>query len=315
MSDVEKKRLELLDDCLSQIQAGKASVSDCLEAYPEHQEFLKSHLMIAFQMRDLLAPPHPSEGYIEQSKIRLLNRIRAQQPKHTRPKTEKARRRSWVMRPAFATIALAIAFIGIVSGVGVASASASSLPGDALYNVKLGIEETRLAFSLDPASDAELLIQFASTRLEEVSALSETSRDDDVELALLGYEETISRLIDLSISDELTEDPEVLDKIHYGLEHHQEVLLRAMAKAPPSADKGLKNALQNAIERSSRGKEIIEYIQGGGSPSDLAPGQQDKDKDKEKDKQGGPLEDRGEGHNSDWTPGPPPTKTPKPKDK
>ena len=52
------------------------------------------------------------------------------------------------MRPAFATIALAIAFMGIVSGVGVASASASAVPGDALYNVKLGIEETRLAFSL-----------------------------------------------------------------------------------------------------------------------------------------------------------------------
>ena len=309
MSDVETRRLELLDECLSQIQAGKASVSDCLEAYPEHQDFLKPHLMIAFQMRDLLAPPQPSEGYIEQSKIRLLNRIRAQQPKHTRPKNEKARRRSWVMRPAFATIALAIAFIGIVSGVGVASASASALPGDALYNVKLGIEETRLAFSLDPASDAELLIQFASTRLEEVSALSETSRDDDVELALLGYEETISRLIDLSISDEITEDPEVLDKIHNGLDHHQDVLLRVMEKAPPSAIKGL----ENAMERSIHGKEVIERIQSGGHPSDLAPGQQDKDK--EKDKQGGPPDNRGEGHNSDWIPGPPPTKTPKPKNK
>jgi len=311
MSDVEKKRLELLDECLSQIQAGKASVSDCIEAYPEHQEFLKSQLMIAFQMRDLLAPPHPSEGYIEQSKIRLLNRIRAQQPKHTRPETEKARRRSWVMRPAFATITLAIAFVLIVSGVGVASASASALPGDALYNVKLGIEETRLAFSLDPASDAELLIQFAGTRLEEVSALSETSRDDDVELALLGYEETISKLMDLSVSNELTEDPEVLDKIHYGLEQHQVVLQRVLDKAPASAHKGI----ENAIERSSRGKEIIEYIQGGGSPSDLAPGQRDKDKNKEKDKQGGPPDDGGNGHDSDWTPGPPPTKTPKPKDK
>jgi len=311
MSDVEKKRLELLDECLSQIQAGKVSVSDCLKAYPEHQDFLKPHLMIAFQMRDLLAPPHPSEGYIEQSKIRLLNRIRAQQPKHTRPKTEKARRRSWVMRPAFATIALAIAFIGIVSGVGVASASASALPGDALYSVKLGIEETRLAFSLDPASDAELLIQFASTRLEEVSALSETSRDDDVELALLGYEETISKLIDLSISDEITENPEVLDKIHNGLEHHQEVLQRVIDKAPDSAIKGL----ENAMARSIHGKKVIETIQDGGSPSDLAPGQQDKDIDKEKDKQGGPPDDRGEGHDSDWTPGPPPTKTPKPKDK
>lgn len=311
MSDVDKRKLELLDECLSQIQAGKASVSDCLEAYPEHQDFLKPHLMIAFQMRDIMAPPHPSEGYIEQSKIRLLNRIRALQPKHTRPKTEKTRRRSWVMRPVFTYIALAIAFIGIVSGVRVASASASALPGDVLYNVKLGIEETRLAFSQDPASDAELLIQFANTRLEEVSDLSETSRDDDVELALLGYQETISRLIDLTVSEEFTDDPEVLDKIHNGLDHQQDILQRVMEKAPPSAIKVLKNA----IERSSHGKEVIEHIQGGGSPSDLAPGQEDKDKDKEKDKQGGPPENRGEGHNSDWTPGPPPTKTPKPKDK
>lgn len=308
MSDVEKRRLELLDECLSQIQAGEASVSDCLEAHPEHQDFLKPHLMIAFQMRDLLAPPHPSEGYIEQSKIRLLNRIRAQQPKHTRPQTEKTRRRSWVMRPAFAYIALAIAFIGIVSGIGVAGASASALPGDALYNVKLGIEETRLAFSQDPASDAELLIQFASTRLEEVSALSEISRDDDLELALLGYEETVSRLIDLTREEQITEDAELLEKIHYGLEHHQEVLQRVMDKAPLSTDKGLGNALQNAMERSIHSKEVIEHIQSGGHPSDLAPGQQDK----EKDKSGGPPDDRGRGRDSDWTPGPPPTKTPKP---
>jgi hypothetical protein len=310
MSDVETRRLELLDECISQIQAGEASVSDCLEAYPEHQEFLKSHLMIASQMRDLLAPPHPSEDYVEQSKIRLLNRIRAQQPKQSRPKTEKASRRSWVMRPAFVYIALAIAFMGIVSGVGVASASASALPGDALYNVKLGIEETRLAFSQDSASDAELLIEFASTRLEEVSALSETSRDDDVKLALLGYEKSISKLIDLTVSDGLTEDPEVLDKIHNGLEHHQDVLQGVMDKAPPSVIKDL----ENAMERSTHGKEVIELIQSGSNPSDLAPGQ-NKDKNKDKENQGGPPEDRGEGHEGDWTPGPPPTKTPKPKDK
>ncbi len=83
----------------------------------------------------------------------------------------------------------------MASGIGVASASASALPGDLLYGVKLGIEETRLVFSQNPVSDAELLIEFANRRVDEVIMLTEAKRASDVEQALTGYEDIISRII------------------------------------------------------------------------------------------------------------------------
>jgi hypothetical protein len=312
MSDLEMRRIEILDECLTQIQSGGASIADCLKAHPEHEGFLFSHLTIALQTHDLMGPPEPSEEFTARTKIRLMNQVRAMQSKSLPSDTKKPKRLLGIMRPAFAYASLLVAFVLMVSGIGVASASASALPGDLLYGVKLGIEETRLAFSQNPVTDAELLIEFADTRLDEVIVLTEAKRASDVEEALAGYEDIISRIIDLSGEGELDNETETLEKIHFGLDHHQDILrsilVRTLDKASLSANtiKGL----QNAIEKSGHGKDMIEYIQNGGSPSDLAPGQLDKDKEN----QGNPLDNRGGGNDSDRTPGPPPSKTPKEQD-
>jgi hypothetical protein len=308
MSDLEMRRIEILDECLTQIQSGGASIADCLKAHPEHEGFLLSHLTIALQTHDLMGPPEPSEEFTARTKIRLMNQVRAMQSKSLPSDTKKPKRLLGIVRPAFAYASLLVAFVLMASGIGVASASASALPGDLLYGVKLGIEETRLAFSQNPVTDAELLIEFADTRLEEIIVLTETDRASDVDQALVGYEDIISRIINLSGEGDLDNETETLDKIHFGLDHFQETLQRTLVNAPPSAI----NGLENAIEKSGHGKDVIEHIQRGVSPSDLAPGQQDKDKENEN--QGNPLEDRGGGNDNDRTPGPPPTKTPKPKD-
>jgi hypothetical protein len=314
MSEVEMRRLEILDECLSQIQSGEATISDCLSAYPDHKHFLESQLSIALQTRELLSPPQPSEEFISQTKIRLLNQIHAKQSKSQQTKPKETKGRLGFLRPKLAYISLIIALALLISGLGVASASASALPGDLLYNVKLGIEETRLFISQDPTSDADLLIHFADTRLDEVLALADTSRDDDVALALAGYEDIVSKLIDLTEDEKLTGEDETLNKIHYGLDHHQEVLQgilqRALEKATLSGN--TLRGLQNAIQKSGHGKEIIEYKQNGGSPSDLAPGQ-NKTPKPENENQGGSSDNRGGENDPDRTPGPPPSKTPKDK--
>ncbi len=306
MSDLEMRRIEILDECLTQIQSGEASLPDCLRAHPEHEGFLISHLTIALQTHDLMSPPEPSEEFKARTKIRLMNQVRAMQSKSLPSDTKKPKRLFGVLRPAFAYASLLVAFVLMASGIGVASASASALPGDLLYGVKLGIEETRLAFSQNPVSDAELLIEFANRRIDEVIVLTEAKRASDVDQALVGYEDVISRIINLSGEGDLDNETETLDKIHFGLEHFQKTLQRTLENAPSSAIKGL----ENAIEKSVHGKDVIENIRSGASPSDLAPGQLDKDKEN----QGNPPDDRGGGNDSDRTPGPPPSKTPKEQD-
>jgi hypothetical protein len=299
MSDFDISRLEILDECLTQIQHGEASVLDCLNAHPHHQEYLKSNLEVALHTYDLLAPPQPSEGFTSQAGIRLMNLVRAKQARSQTVRKEEPKRRLGFLRPSFAYVALLIAFVLLTSGLGVASASASALPGDLLYGVKLGIEDTRLAFSQGAPSDAKLLLQFADRRIEEIVALAEVSRIEDMDLALSEYDDLLTQIIDLTEEDELIGETETLDKIHFGLEHHEDVLNRVLENAPPAAVKGL----ENALERSGRGKTKIEKIKEGDSPSDQAPGQQDKDKETDKDKdkenesgnQGNPPADRGGG--------------------
>lgn len=306
MSDINTQRVEILDDCLSQIQTGAAAVADCLNAYPNHRQYLESNLKVALRTHDLLAPPEPREGFKSQAKIRILNQIRAKQVDAPKRPVKKPKKLLEILRPSFAYVTVLFVLVLFASGVGITTASASSLPGDLLYGVKLGIEDTRLAFSQDASSDAELMLQFADRRIEEIEALVESQRIEDLDLALSGYEDLLTQITDLTENKTFDDDGEMLDKIHFGLEHHQEVLERVLEKAPPTAVKGL----QNALERSGQGKEKIKRIKEDSNPSDQAPGQQDK----EKEKQGGPPDDRGGGNGSDGAPGPPPSKTPKPED-
>ena len=90
-----------------------------------------------------------------------------------------------------------------------------------------------------------------------------------------------------------------MDQIQTHLSNHQVVLQRVKSKAPPQAQE----ALDNALERSQRGKETIEQIKQGGKPSDLAPGQLKKATDDQK----GPEDEHGSGRDKDKT------KTPKPR--
>jgi len=69
----------------------------------------------------------------------------------------------------------------LVAGFFTVNASASSLPGDNLYGLKLGLEQTRLALALNDDSRQELEDEFEEKRLEEVVGLLGEGREEDVE--------------------------------------------------------------------------------------------------------------------------------------
>ena len=69
----------------------------------------------------------------------------------------------------------------LVAGFFTVNASASSLPGDNLYGLKLGLEQTRLALAFDDDSRQELEEEFENERLEEVGSLLGEGREEDVE--------------------------------------------------------------------------------------------------------------------------------------
>jgi hypothetical protein len=188
--------------------------------------------------------------------------------------------------------------IGILgTSVGVAWASTGALPGDSLYGVKRSIEEARLMLTWTATGDAALLAGFADERLNEIEALLAVGREDDIRLPLAGYDDMITRLIEVAEEAELSGKPGSLEHLQTNLAQNIVTLESVQAQVPPKAQE----AIRNAIERSNHGREVIEQIRQGGQPSELAPGQLEKTPDQP----GEQPDNRGGGK--------PPTNTPKPK--
>jgi hypothetical protein len=73
--------------------------------------------------------------------------------------------------PRFATALIALAFVLIVSGYGLFSASAQALPGDLLYPVKRSAENIRLGVTSDSNRRESLEEEFERRRTDEVARL------------------------------------------------------------------------------------------------------------------------------------------------
>jgi hypothetical protein len=72
-------------------------------------------------------------------------------------------------------------------GGGTAYASQDSLPGDALYPVKLGTEQVIMLLPGDDVVKAERALSFANKRVREMEALAEKGRPQDLDLAVAKY--------------------------------------------------------------------------------------------------------------------------------
>jgi hypothetical protein len=300
--------LVVLDKCLDLIQSEGTTLSDCLQAYPEHRERLEPLLTTAILFRSELAPSGPTEAYSSTTKIRLLNQVNARQRKLRQVQTKHQRRLPKLTRPAYVLISVALLIVFLLSGIGVVRASAEALPGDALYGLKRGVEEIQLILSRTIPGDVELLTQFSDERIEEIEELISSERSSDMEIALREYDDLLSRLLEIVEEEQLTEDnQDLLDTIHGGISHHEDVLRRVLEEAPSSAQPGL----ENAIQRSSHGKDVLEQLQQGQSPSERAPGQEEKETEKPANVPGeqghGRSEDEpGGSHPRNKTPGPKP---------
>ena len=69
----------------------------------------------------------------------------------------------------------------LIAGFFTVNASASSLPGDSLYGLKLGMEQAQLALTFNDDARLELEDEFEDERLDEVGALLGEGREEDVE--------------------------------------------------------------------------------------------------------------------------------------
>ncbi len=304
---------QILDDCISRLQSGEDAVDALRRDYPQHVQDLAPLAEIARQMQTDFHAPAPSENFARNSKIRLLNHLRAAHVPTTAAKSRahSSKRFSW--RPARAIATLFIAFMLAITSTGLAWASSDALPGDVLYPVKRSVEEIRLGITFSKSGDAELLNAFTTERMDEIEALIFAGRDEYLAETLEDYEAMLDRLVVQVTALNQTEDQGALEDLAFNLSHQIQVLERVKTNVPEN----LQAKMEEVKEQTQHGKDVVETIRQGGNPSDLAPGQikkQTPQSDPDEESQG-LSKTKTPKPKKEKTPGPPPWANPGDQDK
>lgn len=259
---------DVLDECLTRVHSGAITLEECLLEYPQHAEELEPLLEIAHQSSKLLTPPRAKAHFVATSRARILNQLSVKKrDRRDRSRRDRPLRRFW--RPAYTVASLLLTVLLLASSASLAWASTDALPGDTLYGMKRGIEEFRLSLTTDTSSGAMLLSQYAERRLEELKEVLAIDRSEDANIALAGYEDMFGRLLGMSASIDPSNRSDALEHVLARIAHHEGVLLEARSNAPDH----IKHAIDEAVVSSNHGKQVIELLHQGESPSDIAPGQ------------------------------------------
>lgn len=156
----------ILEECLAALTSGESSLDECLARYPAQAEELRPLLQVALLTKRLKVPAMPA------SKVDALETRLRNQPAPVRP----------IYRPNFLApyqkLAAMIALVFVLTvgtGAGAVAASANSVPGDFLYPLKRLWEAIMLALASLNASQDDVWLRLAETRLDEAERLAEFS--------------------------------------------------------------------------------------------------------------------------------------------
>ena len=215
---------------------------------------------------------------------------------HTRQKDRK-------LSSALTAIALLVAVI--FGGAGLtAYASQDALPGEALYPVKLVIEEALLAFSLDQVHDAELQMTFAARRAEELVALAQGLQHEDLPMASTSLKDQILAVAETieGLQEDHPEQAAALSRtLDETLAQHQARLAVLLDTAPEGAQVGVSLALAT----TGQARQVLAWL-----PESVEPGSGDDEAGPPHAVPVGPPVDVPAGRPKDVPLGPPDEQTP-----
>jgi hypothetical protein len=186
-----KKFEDILFECIEDIKAGRSSIEDCLNRYPSVREQLEPLLRIALQIREL-PDVTPSPSFKTKTRVWLMDQIHGEQAVKKWPWSRyisQVKPIPYIKRFSMSMASVILVIVVAVSalGAGTAYASQSSLPGDALYPLKLATEQAGMMLLRDDAARAERALSFVERRMGEMEVLTEEVRSQDLDLAAEKY--------------------------------------------------------------------------------------------------------------------------------
>ena len=143
---------------------------------------------------------------------------------------------------------MAVLLLGSIGATSVAAQSA--IPGDALYALKTTVEKTQLRLSSDAANRAQLKINFAEERLEEIGKLVEEGRFLEIQETVLAFESSINGAL-IELEEVTKSDPataaQLATEITAALSKYAEVLTNMASSVPEVVQSEVNRALESAL--------------------------------------------------------------------
>ena len=226
----------ILDACIDHIALEGDRVENCVKSYPEQEAGLEPLLRVAVSMKNL-ASVQPRPEFQQAAKARLLTALARQK--------EKEKRHSWSVWKWHRRWAIAVAalLILLVASGGTVLASSNSLPGDLLYPAKTSVEKVRSFFTFSDKAKANLYVELAQRRADEVEALAEKGRDVPVSVVNVMISK-IERAIALADKNEA-----VRERLAVKLVNLTSNQRRALVKIIESAPEETRSKIVQALKR------------------------------------------------------------------
>lgn len=239
----------ILEQCISQVSAGKARIQSCLLAYPSLEDDLEPLLRAAAWAQSIPIPELSPEA-----NARIEARLFQKADPRPRFRLPSLRLRPNLPARRWALAGLgAVLIVAIIAGMAAATTPAT-LPGSPVYPVKLAAEQAWLWLS--PADEKpEIHLRIAERRLQELQALADQDAFDSgaamammvqVDAALEAVQD-LPPVVALPVLQEADR-----------LNRHQEQLLTALLGAQPAASRHqVEDALQANTEQAERTQALF----------------------------------------------------------
>jgi hypothetical protein len=266
---------EILQSCLDMIRNDEEDIESVLARHPDMADELRPELEAAAWMREQSTVFDPPPGFINASRKKLIAQIQ-QESGGTASRASPwnlagllAIFRSRQLSYRFAVAIILVVFLFVATS-GVALASQSSLPGDTLYPVKIGLENVAVAVTPSLSGDARLHIRYADRRLNEIQGLVLESRYQYIASTVDNFEKHVDAVV--TILDRLAvENPQqtkVLAQEFTQVITRQSAVMASLSEVVPESTRPEFNRLaqiseegveaaQEAVLRSEVGDPVI----------------------------------------------------------
>ncbi|MBF8298990.1 MAG: hypothetical protein HW397_39 [Dehalococcoidia bacterium] len=177
---------QILDECIDRIVRYGDSVELCLSRYPQHAAALEEPLRAVYRLAQNKAlSPRPAAKERGRERLRQAQAALESTSRGRRVASSVSAWGRWrdalSVRPSWRLSAgLSFALLVFLGAPTLVAASGGAVPGDTLYPVKRGVEQTRLALEFSQERKANLHADFSERRAGEIAELVSSGDSEEV---------------------------------------------------------------------------------------------------------------------------------------